>query len=88
MTTGPDSGAFDDLPPLDDEWVNKAARREETAQERADRLARIKAKHERLQREQEQERKVALNQTNRDKWRPWIIGGSIVAVLILVLVVL
>lgn len=88
MTTGPDSGGFDDLPPLDEEWINKAARREETAQERADRLARIKANHERLQREQEQERKVALHQTSRDKWRPWIIGGSIIFALVLVLAVL
>lgn len=89
MSTAPDGGdAFDDLPPLDDEWIKGAAKREETAEERAARLRRIAAEHQRIQAQQEADRKRAVAQSARDKWRPWIIGGAIVGALLLVFVVL
>lgn len=88
MSTAPqDGGSFDDLPPLDDEWVKKAAKREESAEDRAARLRRIAAEHDRLQRQQESERQTAVARSKRDKMRPWIIVGAIVAVLIVVFVV-
>lgn len=89
MSTAPqDGGGFDDLPPLDDEWVNKAAKREESATDRAARLRRIAAEHERLQRQQEADRHTAVTQQKRDQWRPWIIVGAIIAALVLVFLIL
>jgi hypothetical protein len=89
MSTAPqDGGGFDDLPPLDDEWVSKAAKREETADQRAARLRRIAAEHERLQRQQESERRTAVASTKRDRLRPWIIGGAIMAALVLVFMII
>lgn len=89
MSTSPQSGgSFDDLPPLDDEWVSKAAKREESADDRAARLRRIAAEHDRLQRQQEADRQTAVARNKRDKMRPWIIVGAIVATLVLVFVVL
>lgn len=89
MSTAPQGGgSFDDLPPLNDEWVNKAAKREESAQERAARLRRIAAEHERLQRQQEADRQTAVAQHKRDKLRPWIVVGAIIGVLVLVFVLL
>lgn len=88
MSTAPqDGGGFEELPPLDDEWVSKAARREESAEQRAERLRRIAAEHERLQRQQEADRRTAVSQASRDRMRPWIIVGVIVAVLLMVLVI-
>jgi len=89
MSSAPqDGGSFDDLPPLDDDWVNQAAKREESADERSARLRRIAAEHDRLQRQQVAERQSAVAQRSRDKWRPWIIATAIIAVLALVFMVL
>lgn len=86
--TGGSEGGFDDLPPLDEEWVNKAAKREESAQDRAARLRRIAAEHERLQQQQAADRKVAEQSSRRDQLRPWLIFGAVALVLMLVFVVL
>lgn len=89
MGTGPqDGGGFEDLPPLDDEWVNGAAKREESAQQRADRLRRIAAEHERIQRQIEADRQGAVTEQRRDQWRPWVIGAAIVGALALVFFIL
>jgi hypothetical protein len=88
MSTTGGGGSFDDMPPLDEDWVNKAAKREESAQERGARLRRIAAEHERLQQQMAADRKVAGQESQRDKLRPWLIFGAIAAVLILVFAVL
>ncbi len=89
MATAPqDGGSFDDLPPLDDEWIKGAAKREESAQQRADRLRRIAAEHERIQRQMEADRRTAATNSRRDTWRPWIIAAAIVGALILLFVIL
>ena len=87
-TTPQDSGGFDDLPPLDDEWVKGAAKREESAEDRAARLRRIAAEHERIQRQMEADRRSAATQHRSDQWRPWIIGLAIIAALTLVFIIL
>lgn len=88
MTTAPqEGGSFDELPPLDDEWVKKAAKREESAAERSARLRRIASEHERLQQQLEADRQSASARDQRDKWRPWIITGAVIAVLALVFIV-
>lgn len=78
---------FDEIPPLDEEWVRQARRREESADERAERLRRIAAEHERLQRQQEADRRTALTQAKRDRARPWIIGAVIIAALVMAVVI-
>ncbi len=83
-----DGEGFDDLPPLDDEWISKAAKREESAEERSARLRRIAAEHERIQRQQTAERQAAAVQYTRDRWRPFIIAAAIVGALVLVFVIL
>ena len=89
MGTAPqDGGGFDDLPPLDDEWVKGAAKREESAEDRAARLRRIAAEHERIQRQMEADRRSAATRQRSDQWRPWIIALAIIAALTLVFIVL
>jgi hypothetical protein len=89
LSTAPqDGGGFEDLPPLDDEWIKGAAKREESAQQRADRLRRIAAEHERIQRQMEADRRTAATQHKRDQWRPWVIGLAIIAALALVFIIL
>lgn len=89
MSTGPqDGGTFDDLPPLDEDWVKSAAKREESAEQRAARLRRIAAEHERIQRQMEADRRTAASHHKRDQWRPWIIGLAIIAALTVVFIVL
>jgi hypothetical protein len=86
-TSGGSGGGFDDLPPLDEEWVNKAGKREESAEERANRLRRIAAEHERLQQQMAADRQQAQSASKRDQLRPWLIFGAIALVLILLFVV-
>lgn len=89
MSMSPQDGeGFDDIPPLDEDWVSKAAKREESAQERSARLRRIAAEHERLQRQQEADRRTATVRSRNDAWRPWIITAAIVGALILVFIVI
>lgn len=89
MSTGPqDGGTFDDLPPLDEEWIKGAAKREESAEQRAARLRRIAAEHERIQRQMEADRRTAVSQHKRDQWRPWIIALAIIAALAVVFIIL
>ncbi len=90
MSTTPpqDGGSFDDLPPLNDEWVKKAAKREESAEERSARLRRIAAEHERLRIQAEADRHTSMTQHRRDAWRPWIITAAIIGALVLVFIVL
>ena len=88
MSEAPGDGGFDDLPPLDEEWVSKAAKREESAQDRAARLRRIASEHDRLQRQVEADRQRAATGSRRDARRPWIIAGAIIAALVLVFIVL
>jgi hypothetical protein len=83
-----DGDGFEDIPALDDEWVRKAAKREESAAERSARLRRIAAEHQRLQQQQEVERQTALARNRRDSWRPWIIAAAIIGALILVFIIL
>ena len=83
-----DSGGFDELPPLDDEWVQKAAKREESADQRSERLRRIAFEHERIQRDLAADRRTTVAKGKRDQWRPWIITGAIIAALVLLFVLL
>ena len=89
MSSTPDEGgSFDELPPLNDEWINKAAKREESAEERAARLRRIAAEHSRLQRQMAADRQIAATRDKHDKRRPWIIVAAIIAALLLVFLIL
>lgn len=89
MASAPEEGGgFDDMPPLDDEWIKKASKREQSAEDRAARLRRIAAEHERLQREAEADRQSAMQEYRRDRWRPWIIVGAIIAVLVVVFILI
>ena len=88
MSTAPQGGGFEELPPLDEEWIKGAAKREESADERAARLRRIAAEHDRIQRQMAADRHSAVAQSRRDKWRPWIIIAAIVAALALVFAIL
>jgi hypothetical protein len=83
-----EGGGFDELPPLDDEWINKAAKREESADERAARLRRIASEHDRLQRQMAADRQGATIRDRRDKWRPWIIATAVITALVLVFMIL
>lgn len=84
----PPEDPFDGLPPLDDEWVSEAGRREQSAQQRAERYRRIAANHERIQRQQEADRRAEAASYRTQKAKPWIIAGVVVAaILVLVLII-
>ena len=81
-------GRDEDFPVFDEDWIKDAARREETAKERADRYRRIARGHERMQADAEADRAAAVKSSRRDSLRPWLIlAASAVVIMIIVFVI-
>lgn len=79
---------FEALPPLDDEWVNEAGAREETAEQRAERYRRIAAGHARIRAQEEADRLAEARAAVKSQRRPWIIVAVVAAVLVTIVVIL